>query len=916
MSGIHQQADEFEEQVSAILQLRGYSIERNCTVEGTQIDLIAKSQDSLNDLEYLVECCSSGSPVGIALVKEKAGVLLKADSRRRLLYVSSNGFTREAKEFAKAKEVIYLTTLEELERTLLDLRPYARWLVSQFEKSEGMFNEAKLFNYYVPLRCKDFRNRDFDLNTAVSNWLQTTSNGLLFILGEYGCGKTSFCRHYTYSVCKELQLSRADPLTPIPVLINLRDYRRTQNIEQIITDTLLNRYGVRITSFGHFQRFCATGRVMLLLDGFDEMVDSVGRSAVKESFQQIYLLSSLGAKVVVTCRTNYFRSHQEIIDLLSVFSVKLSDLLGQPEIDGVLSFKGLATIVEVSPLADGEVFEYLKRRFGTKAKRVLAQLKAIHDLTDLSRRPVLLDMICETLPELVTSGKRTNSATLYELYTKRWTRRDEWRTTLPEEIRQDFCEALAWLSHLANLETLEPDLIRDAVLLGFGGLGTHKDQLETFLHDIQTCSFLVRAGMEQSFRFAHKSFREFFVARRLVRELIGGELPTREGVDEFFVKRKQRDEEVINTAHEASIRTQAKKDKKQAARNSALSAERIGVSILSLSGNPWMSLQRLRRSMHDESFFDLFGTVASQSPKWTDQKTQKLLSETSFLDRLQELFGIKADQDFLDTLRLTPEIATFALEILVSSEIGIHSFLAGLTEEKERRAFITLVNIGRSRQFFDFYLDELCRLITRSHEWWMTDLPPLLARWGPKLSNKQINAISGNLTPETLSRFQFGLLTTAYDYRQSFESCFLAEDLTPIQRILVAVGKNRRRVENAADVFIEALPIASIVDYTTSEKEFIEEVFAYAASSSPTQTSRILVSRIRETADEHMKVWLISLLAYIKNDGMLSSIRQLIASEKNKVARAKLRMIERELLDTRSLKKAHASRQQNKRPFH
>ena len=198
----------------------------------------------------------------------------------------------------------------------------------------------------------------------------------------------------------------------------------------------------------------------------------------------------------------------------------------------------------------------------------------------------------------------------------------------------------------------------------------------------------------------------------------------------------------------------------------------------------------------------------------------------------------------------------------------------------------------------------------------MTDLPPLLARWGPKLSNKQINAISGNLTPETLSRFQFGLLTTAYDYRQSFESCFLAEDLTPIQRILVAVGKNRRRVENAADVFIEALPIASIVDYTTSEKEFIEEVFAYAASSSPTQTSRILVSRIRETADEHMKVWLISLLAYIKNDGMLSSIRQLIASEKNKVARAKLRMIERELLDTRSLKKAHASRQQNKRPFH
>lgn len=66
MTEIHQQADEFEEQVSAVLQLRGYSIDRNCTVDGTQIDLIAKSQDPLNDLEYLVECCSSGKPVGIS----------------------------------------------------------------------------------------------------------------------------------------------------------------------------------------------------------------------------------------------------------------------------------------------------------------------------------------------------------------------------------------------------------------------------------------------------------------------------------------------------------------------------------------------------------------------------------------------------------------------------------------------------------------------------------------------------------------------------------------------------------------------------------------------------------------------------------------------------------------------------------
>jgi hypothetical protein len=529
---------EFEEKVSAVLQLRGYVVEKDCTLDGTQIDLLARSQDALNDLEYLIECCSSKDPVGISLLKEKASILLNTDNRRRLLFVSLAGFTREAKDFAAAKEAIHLTTLEELERSLVDLRPYLHWIVQQFERSEGIFGEAQLFKNYIPLRCKDINGVEADLRSAVEDWLTNHETDLLFLLGEYGRGKTSFCRHFTYELCKNWQTNAATSNHPTPILVNLRDYRRSQNIEQIVTDTLLNRYGVRIASFAHFQRFCKAGRALLLLDGFDEMTESANPRHLKECFQQIYALSALGAKTIVTCRTNYFKSNQDVVDLLNSFSIKVADLLEGLSIPGELSFKGMARVLEICPLNDKQVFSYLQKRFETKADAVLTRLRKIHDLSDLSRRPVLLEMICETLQQLMGSSNSINSAALYECYTKRWTRRDGWRTTLDEESRQRFCEALAWLTHFAHMEALDYPLLHDAVKLGFSGAFESEGKLEVFLNDIQTCSFFVRTGSETKFRFAHQSFREFFVARRLVNDLAAGRWPSRQEVDDFLANPK------------------------------------------------------------------------------------------------------------------------------------------------------------------------------------------------------------------------------------------------------------------------------------------------------------------------------------------------------------------------------------------
>jgi predicted NACHT family NTPase len=109
-----------------------------------------------------------------------------------------------------------------------------------------------------------------------------------------------------------------------PIIVNLREYRRALNIQQVVTDTLLNHYGVRLPSFLAFERVCAAGNILLVLDGFDEMAERSDRQTLADCFGQIYILAGLNAKVILTCRSNFFKHHADIFTLLKQFSISLS----------------------------------------------------------------------------------------------------------------------------------------------------------------------------------------------------------------------------------------------------------------------------------------------------------------------------------------------------------------------------------------------------------------------------------------------------------------------------------------------------------------------------------------------------------------------------------------------------------------
>ena len=452
-------------------------------------------------------------------------------------------------------------------------------------------------------------------------------------------------------------------------------------------------------------------------------------------------------------------------------------------------------------------------------------------LSDLSRRPVLLDMICDTLPSLLKDGARANSAALYEHFTKRWTRRDGWRTSLSEEVRQDFCEALAWLAHLDQLDSIDPELLRDAVRFGFDGAFKTPSELDVFLNDIRTCSFLVRSASESSFRFAHQSFREFFVARRIIRELFGQRCPSRKEVDEFL---RKREEAALRDAAKGGSRDKQKE--KQTKKNAARQEySRQGISDLVLGRFDLVRGEHVfpflsSVDLYDPTMLDVDfdartskGLLGSRSIVHNFahdfRSTGVIISskdedlDVAFVQRLEQLFHVEEDAGFIKDLRISPEIANFAVEVLVSSTVNILDFLNGLTEGGERAAFVAILRLAGGAQFAERYSGDLLKAASRragstNHPWWVRVLMPIVIQRGPKLPREHLVATVRNMEGDDLTRILVAMMRSANGGELWQEDLFAGKKLTPLQSVLLSYGEKKLRPEAVA----EALALSHLID--------------------------------------------------------------------------------------------------------
>jgi WD40 repeat protein/uncharacterized protein YjbI with pentapeptide repeats len=515
----HEQGKSFEERVAHLLRLLGYAVEREQLIDSNRVDLVARKRADFGREElYLVECKDHQSVIPketLQIFKTWLDGPTASQMQARGMVVAARDFSPAARSFAR-EQGIQALTYDELERSLFDFSPYLARIRQRYEASALASNYV---DQYLILEKQPDEKPVLMLPHALE-WVSGTGSRLWLVLGDYGTGKSTLVERLAYELARNCE---NNPESPIPVEINLRQFPNAISLESLIREhleaelrTVLNPEIVL--------HLLEAGRVVLLLDSFDEMgVAQAGRS-VEEQFRQLARPTAnpgrnpRGNRVLITSRSHFFRDSSSARQ-----AVQGGDKLFEADSALGKAARAFDATLDTLPVFTKEqIAEYLQKRLGMvegdQARRFIEER---YGLQDIASTPQLLDMIVASLPDLIKKGEKVTTGSLYLTYTTRWlnTIRLNQGEVNVDHMR-DLLERMACeLWSRPRNQIHYTDL---AVLLHHeGGLARSLDSERVDL-ELRTASFLVRSA-DGYYRFSHRSFLEFFFARALFRALKDGD---------------------------------------------------------------------------------------------------------------------------------------------------------------------------------------------------------------------------------------------------------------------------------------------------------------------------------------------------------------------------------------------------------
>ncbi|MDI6793489.1 MAG: pentapeptide repeat-containing protein, partial [bacterium] len=381
---------------------------------------------------------------------------------------------------------------------------------------------------YIPATIKT-DSGDTDAIAFLEKWLTGSSQSPFFaVLGDLGMGKTFLGRMFTRHLLERIKQGEA---LPLPLYLDLRFLdlpvaRSMPSLEEMIEDTLKGQ-GIPGTKGKDVLELVHSGEVLLIIDSIDEKTVGFTPERALHFWQQIrrgVTLKEEGKekkerfsdKVILACRTHYFRDMEDVDSQLSE-----ARRAGFRREDFQIAF--------LNSFTQEQILAYLKICFGDRAEELWNTLKGIYNLPDLAKRPFLLSLIEEHIQEIIDlkeKGVDITSASLYELTIKEWIRRDYDRHKIPGNMKAECMENLAsnlWKKQ-AQTEHIDKidEWVEENISPKFPGLPL--DDRKQFKNDLRTATFLAWSEKEDErgrgvFRFQHRSFHEFFIARRIARAL-------------------------------------------------------------------------------------------------------------------------------------------------------------------------------------------------------------------------------------------------------------------------------------------------------------------------------------------------------------------------------------------------------------
>jgi hypothetical protein len=418
-----------------------------------------------------------------------------------------------AREYANPNSGIKVFNLADFMREIWG--PY-------FSELKEIIDKDNINERYIDLACNKQEiddngeevNRDkyISLDEFIDDWLRERGKMHISILGEFGTGKTWFCRHYAY---RQLERYLKDPINErLPLLITLRDFNKSMTPQQLINDALIEKFRLHFVGSAYevFRKINRAGKLLLILDGFDEMAQKSSYQTIADNFWELAELVDDNSKVILTSRKEYFSAAKESEKILSgkEYGRKKSEL-SPPEYE----------ILYLEPFSDDQIKDVVIRRLGSARGRETAEkIMKIPNLSEMARKPILVDLLLAALDE-VGGEVLENPAQVFLYSTNNLLLRNisNKRTFTTTADKLFFLCELAWEMIKRDKLNMHYKDITERIGYYFKEqINDKRDELDHWDLDLRNQTLLHRNAAGY-YEFAHKSLAEYFVAFKFAAEV-------------------------------------------------------------------------------------------------------------------------------------------------------------------------------------------------------------------------------------------------------------------------------------------------------------------------------------------------------------------------------------------------------------
>ncbi|KPQ34169.1 MAG: WD domain, G-beta repeat/Pentapeptide repeats (8 copies)/NACHT domain, partial [Phormidesmis priestleyi Ana] len=442
----------------------------------------------------------------------------KADEGWLVSNMRVSSGVRKAVKDDEQYEAISCYTLDELLDEDADFSNYLAWLEEEITSRQidanyislGCSKEEIDPKTKVLLGVSHYGEAEGWIEGYVDQWLADSSKEHLSVLGEFGTGKTWFVMHYAWLALQEYKEAKRKGIARprLPLVIPLRDYAKAVSMESLFSEFFFRKHEIPLPGYSAFEQLNKMGKLLLIFDGFDEMAARVDRQAMIDNFWELARVVVPGAKAILTCRTEHFPDAIEGRETLGAErKASTAKLTGEPP-----QFE----VLELAKFDDGQIAQLLGHKANEAA---VQQVMGNPQLLDLARRPVMVDLILEALPD-IEAGKPVDMARVYLYAVTRKMKTDikseRTFTSLADKL-YFLCE-LSWEMLSTDQMSLNYRAFPARLQQMFAERVKEEKELDHWRYDMMGQTMLIR-NSEGDYSPAHRSLLEFFVAYKIVASL-------------------------------------------------------------------------------------------------------------------------------------------------------------------------------------------------------------------------------------------------------------------------------------------------------------------------------------------------------------------------------------------------------------